>query len=61
MRSEIDQSTNATCSRLWQTPDLVCFGSVPNLTAGGTANTSETFISTDGGFTTVIPLPIFKA
>ena len=61
MRPETDPSTNtaATCSKVWVTPDLVCFGSVQNLTAGGTANFSETF--SNGGTTTVIPLPNYKA
>lgn len=61
MRSDTNPSTNAnaTRSKLWARPDLVCFGSVQNLTAGGTAGYSETF--SNGGTTTVIPLPQFKA
>lgn len=61
MRSDTNPSTNAnaTRSKLWARPDLVCFGSVQNLTAGGTAGFSETF--SNGGTTTVIPLPQFKA
>ena len=62
MRSDTNPSTNAnaTRSKLWARPDLVCFGSVQNLTAGGTAGFSETFTN-DGGFTTLIPLPNFRA
>ena len=61
MRSDTNPSTNAnaTRSKLWARPDLVCFGSVQNLTAGGTAGYSETF--SNGGTTTVIALPQFKA
>ena len=61
MRSDTNPSTNAnaTRSKLWARPDLVCFGSVQNLTAGGTAGFSETF--SNGGTTTVIPLTQFKA
>ena len=61
MRSDTNPSTNAnaTRSKLWARPDLVCFGSVQNLTAGGTAGYSETF--SNGGTTTVIPLTQFKA
>lgn len=61
MISDTNPSTNAnaTRSKLWARPDLVCFGSVQNLTAGGTAGYSETF--SNGGTTTVIPLPQFKA
>ena len=61
MRPETDPSTNtdATRSKLWARPDLVCFGSVQNLTAGGTASFSETF--SNGGTTTVIALPQFRA
>ena len=62
MRSDTNPSTNttATCSKLWVTPDLVCFGSVQNLTAAGTSGFSETFTN-DGGFTTLIPLPNFRS
>ena len=61
MRSDTNPSTNAnaTRSKLWAMPDLVCFGSVQNLTAGGTAGFSETF--SNGGTTTVIPLTQFRA
>ena len=61
MRSDTNPSTNAnaTRSKLWARPDLVCFGSVQNLTAGGTAGFSETF--SNGGTTTVIALPQFRA
>lgn len=61
MRSDTNPSTNAnaTRSKLWARPDLVCFGSVQNLTAGGTAGYSETF--SNGGTTTVIALPQFRA
>lgn len=61
MRSDTNPSTNAnaTRSKLWARPDLVCFGSVQNLTAGGTASFSETF--SNGGTTTVIALPQFRA
>lgn len=62
MRSDTNPSTNAnaTRSKLWARPDLVCFGTVKNLTAAGTAGFSETFTN-NGGVTTLIPLPQFKA
>ena len=60
MRPEIDQSSNVSSSKVWQTPDLTCFGSVQNLTAGGTAGFSETFTN-DGGDTVLVPFPQYKA
>ncbi len=58
--ADLSSSANANGGKSWATPELVCFGSVSSLTAAGTAGFSETFTN-DGGFTTLIPLPNFRA